>query len=168
MRQAAEYIAKGVQKGDDLELDKKFSAQLQELSQLIRDREHRLKTLQSNSDQKEISKELSNSDPYGLNKDQDGKKLPDEPNAQFDYWKGLKWGQTLQYHDEKIANRIIEMAPNDDVGKGLRDGQEIQKKDKAQNKERSISPEIWDEMKMDITQPAHDFDKGKSQDKDKG
>lgn len=168
LRQQAEYTAKGLNPGDDRSLDKKIASQQEALIKKINDREAELLSLADKGKVDEFEKKLDDPDPYGLKHDGDGKKLPDEPNAQSDYWKGLKWGQTLQYHDEKIADRIIEMAPNDDVGKGLRDGQELRKQDIGKDKEQSISPEIWDEMKMDITQPTKGFDKGKSQDKEKG
>tara|TARA_R110000868_G_scaffold1211_4_gene9405 strand:- start:20587 stop:21186 length:600 start_codon:yes stop_codon:yes gene_type:complete len=172
LRQQAEYIAKGIQVGEDQELDQKFDLQRQDLYEGIQKREQWIKELEATDNYDQISNELSQDDPYGLMEYAEGKERPLEPDAQSDYFKGFTQGYKLQELAPEINHVLINSGDrNDERMKGMIEARNQHTKDKALDPSSEISPEIWDELdtnKREIESgrsPSKEVDKGKDIDR---
>ena len=172
LRQQAEYIAKGVQVGEDQELDQKFDRQRKELYESIEKREQWIKELEATDNYDQISNELSQDDPYGLTKDAHNQERPLEPDAQSEYFKGFTQGYKLQELAPEVNEIFIKNGnPNQERIKGMMEARDQHTKDKALEPSSDISPEIWDELdtnKREIESGrslAKEVDKGKDIDR---
>ena len=172
LRQKGEYTAKGIQFGEDQELDQKFDAQRKELFESIEKREQWIKELKATDNYDQISNELSQDDPYGLTKDANNQERLLEPDAESDYFKGFTQGYKLQELAPDLNEAFIKSGnPDDERIKGMKDATEQHTKDKERDRDldRNLDKEIWDEMTRDLTYPDRtkdDPDKDKDKDKD--
>lgn len=152
LRQSAEYIAKGIQPGDDTALNKKFQQQKDDLYQKMLKREQEIKELEQTEQYDQISDELNSDDPYGLDLGVEEPELTDE------YLKGFNHGYRLQRSGPELADTLINLKnPDSSWAKGVKDGQ----KQYDQERDRDISPEIWDELKSDVTGTDKGYDKNR-------
>jgi len=171
LRQQAEYTAKGLKPGEDPKIDEKFKEQKNSLQDKIRVRNKELQTLLGNGNIYEFEKKLDEYDPYNLGKNRDGTKRPLEPDAESDYFRAFNYGYKLQELAPEIAQVVKDSnITEDDRLKGVKDGIRQRENEKDLGPEKSISPEIWDELNQatkDITQGrGRSPDRSKDKDKD--
>lgn len=166
LRQTAEYTAKGVEPGDNPDLDKKFQQQKKTLYKKMLKREQWIKELQATEQYDQIKIELAADDPLDMNQFKDGTRRPPEPDARSDYIRAFNTGYRLRTSEPGLAKRVAAISPGDDSRlQGLHDG--MTQNDKEHDKEikKDIEQDIWKELSdtdKDITR-----DRSRSRDIDK-
>lgn len=149
-RQEAEYEGRGIQPGDDPEIDEKFDKQVDALNEKFQDR---LGSLRAHAkDQKLddfIQYDMGQTDPYDVNKMDDGTPRPLEPNVESDYISAFNLGYRLNKSDPKLAKTISEKTKGDAPQMaGLKDGITEHEKEIVKEREtpKDIHPDIWKEL----------------------
>ena len=168
LRQQAEYIAKGKERGDDPELDKKFDAQKDALFEKMEKREQWIQELRAVDKSEQVVNELKAEDPYELDLDAQGNKRPIEPDAQSEYFKGFTQSYKLQELAPDINDVFIKSGdPSNERIQGMMDAQEQHAKDKSIQPSSEISKEIWDELDTNKSEIDSGHSRGKDIDKGK-
>ncbi len=167
-RHIAEYEAKGLKFGDDLQLDIKLSKEHHALDKRISDREKDFQKHHKANDMDGFIEKLDRtSDPYGIKQiDKEDGKMIGEPSLEF--LNAFNKGYDLQRLSPSTLKKLESIDLPKDIKEAIVEGAKAYREQPVDQSKFYADPDNWEKMRKDITQPSKDKGKNKDKDKDKG